>query len=161
MSHDLSLPSFHQSQFSWSGFHHFDIDSKFGRNNVFTIEGEHDFRSLRLTTFKARLRVVILLQLWLKKFSQLRVTFTNEDVAFTFEVDFFYIFGWFLHNEFFFTLEVVTMTHVLLKLYGQTQDCCRVIWQVEPKFGPALLCHEFQVTFYPNSWLFGVFMWNA
>ena len=64
----------------------------FGRNCVFTFEGEHDFLFLHLTTFKARflhLRLELLLHLWLKEFLQLRVIFTNEADVFTFVVDFF------------------------------------------------------------------------
>ena len=63
-------------------------------NCVFTFEGEHDFWFLHLTTFKARfshLRLEFVLHLWLKKFLQLRVVFTNEVDFFTFVVDFYKI----------------------------------------------------------------------
>ena len=81
---------FHQSLLRWSGFHH--IVTKLSRNWVFTFVGEHDFL-LHLTTFKARflhLRLGIFVHLWLKKFLQLRVIFTNE-VDFLSFVVYFYI----------------------------------------------------------------------
>ena len=66
------------------------IPSKFSRNCVLKFVGEHDFLFLHLTTFKARflhLRLEIFLHLWLKKFLQLRVIFSNEVHFFTFVVD--------------------------------------------------------------------------
>ena len=75
---------------SWSGFHLFNIDTKFNRNSFFIFEGEHDSCFYIWWLFKSRFYIwgwKYFFHLLLKKLLQSRVIFANEVDVFTFLVD--------------------------------------------------------------------------